>query len=393
MKFIQSLVFTVTGTLMSIYSFGQHPPTPAAGAKFDIQIRGAKVADTATIYVRYITEKKLTLAPIHFHKGRAEYQAVITEPTLIMLFLARDGAGFNARDRKVPVEKLTFYADPKEKGARISFSGPIKEASVVSGSLEKEYEQYSAFLKTYDEALDALLKERSALYGPEHKSESRLAKVNAAIEQQQILTDSAKLEFAKRFPASYFALLALKEAAGYHIDAGKIQPVFNGLSPALKNSPAGSEFASQIALAHKLRVGQVAPAFLQYDTSGKPVRLSDFKGKYVLLDFWASWCGPCRAQNPQVVKLYEAFKDKNFEMIGVSLDNQSQKGKWIEAIKHDRLSWVQLSDLKGWQNKAAKAYGIQAVPQNYLIGPDGKIVAEDMEVGDLELLLNKLLKR
>lgn len=403
MKQIYSIIFLFAGTLFSVNGFAQAKVTgQQAGAtsqanpetqvsKFDIQIQGKGVPDTATVYVRYITGKKLTLAPVHFKKGKAEYQAMITEPTLIMLFLARDGGSFNSRNRTIPIEKLSFYADPREKGAKISFKGNIKEAEVVSGSLEKAFQQYTAYLKPYDAALELLYKERGKLYEPGAKDEVKLGKVNAAIGRNERVKDSAKLEFAKQYPSSYFALLGLKEAAGFHIDAEKIDPIFKGLSTELKESPMGIEFGKQIALAHKLRVGQQAPDFLQYDTTGKAVRLSDFKGKYILLDFWASWCAPCRAQNPQVVALYQKFKGKNFEIIGVSLDNQKQRDKWLKAIEHDHLTWIHVSDLKGWQNEAAKAYGIQAVPQNYLIGPDGKIVGEDMEMGEVKKVLKEIL--
>jgi peroxiredoxin len=132
-------------------------------------------------------------------------------------------------------------------------------------------------------------------------------------------------------------------------------------------------------------MGAPAPNFTQNDVNGKAVSLSDYKGKYVLVEFWASWCSPCRAESPNLLKQYAAFKDKGFEILGVSVD--SDKAKWLDAIKKDGLTWPQISDLKGWDNEARKVYGISGVPANFLVNPEGKIIGSHL-VGDA---LNKKL--
>jgi peroxiredoxin len=134
----------------------------------------------------------------------------------------------------------------------------------------------------------------------------------------------------------------------------------------------------------------MAPDFTMNDTTGNPVSLSSFRGKYVLVDFWASWCGPCRAENPNVVKAYNEYKGKNFTILGVSLDKT--KDAWEKAIKDDHLAWNQVSDLQYWDNAAAKLYGVQAIPANFLIGPDGKIVAKNLRGDALENELSKILQ-
>jgi thiol-disulfide isomerase/thioredoxin len=121
------------------------------------------------------------------------------------------------------------------------------------------------------------------------------------------------------------------------------------------------------------------------------VRLSSFRGKYVLVDFWASWCGPCRQENPNVVKLYNKYKGKGFTILGVSLDKAGDKPAWLAAIKNDGLTWTQVSDLNGWSNLAARLYGVQSIPQNFLIDPQGKIVAKGLRGDDLDAALEKLL--
>lgn len=131
--------------------------------------------------------------------------------------------------------------------------------------------------------------------------------------------------------------------------------------------------------------------FTQTDTSGNPVALSSFRGKYVLVDFWASWCGPCRQENPNVVQNFDRFKSKNFTVLGVSLDRPGQKDKWLQAIHMDRLNWTHVSDLQFWNNAVAMKYKIQSIPQNFLVGPDGKIVAKNLRGSDLESKLCELL--
>jgi peroxiredoxin len=133
-----------------------------------------------------------------------------------------------------------------------------------------------------------------------------------------------------------------------------------------------------------------AQDFTQPDVNGNPVSLSQFKGKYVLVDFWASWCGPCRKDNPNVVKAYNEFKEKNFTILGVSLDQN--KDAWQKAIQQDGLTWTQVSDLKFWENTAAVLYGVQAIPYNVLIDPDGNIVAEDLHGEEIAQTLRKVIK-
>lgn len=165
-----------------------------------------------------------------------------------------------------------------------------------------------------------------------------------------------------------------------------------------KRTELGKEFSkllSEKQLAYQtqnennLKIGEKAPDFTLPKENGEMVSLSDFRGEYVLIDFWASWCTPCRKENPNVVKNYHQFKDQNFTVFGVSIDED--KAAWLKAVKDDQLVWKQVIDTDGWQSKVARAYNVTSIPSNFLIDPEGNIVATNLRGSMLELELEKIL--
>jgi len=262
--------------------------------------------------------------------------------------------------------------------------------AVVTGS--KVYNEQTAYNKFVGGSIMALTKAVNADFDSgtaEQKKDSVYLKDVDLRYRAKLATRTEKQwEFAKANPKSFFGLVALSEAANVK-DAVRAQPILNAFSKDLLATDMGKELQQRLNASNLTAIGATAPLFTQKDVADKDVSLASFKGKLVLVEFWASWCSPCRAENPNLVKQYNTYKDKGFEILSVSLD--SDKKSWLAAIEKDGLPWTHVSDLKGWNNEVGRLYGVRAVPASFLVGKDGKIVGAGLRGDALNKKLAEIL--
>jgi len=211
------------------------------------------------------------------------------------------------------------------------------------------------------------------------------AAINIRLQQKEYVRS-----YARQHPSSYVAAYELHNFYSSNADAKELDSVYSGLADAIKTSWYGQRLKGTLEKAQLTDIGKAAPGFSLPDADGRDIALSSFKGKFVLVDFWASWCGPCRRENPNYLKAWQRFHPKGFDILGVSLDNS--RDKWLDAVKKDQLPWTQLADLNGWQNQAATLYGIRGIPMNYLLDQEGKIIAKGLRGEELERQLTTLMR-
>jgi peroxiredoxin len=297
-----------------------------------------------------------------------------------------------------PADKKSRNRDSRsmylDKGVILmTVADSIKTATINGSAINTDYKKYTELLKASETAISSLRKEYYGLSAEQKKDSVAVRTIEDKMDKADSDQKAALATYIKQNPDSYFCFEALQKVAGPYFDISKVEPLFNGLSAGQRNAKEGQAFAASIAANKSTAIGKAAPDFTHLDMGDKPVKLSDFKGKYVLLDFWASWCGPCRAENPNVLKAYNAYKDKNFTVLGVSVDQEKDKDKWLKAIKDDGMPWTQLIDSDRINKKrAGDLYAIKSIPSNFLIDPSGKIIAKNLRGEALEKKLAEVIK-
>lgn len=352
----------------------------AQTADFTVNVRLNTLPVATKAYLHYEANGQQKLDSALVVNGVFSFKGVVAEPVQAQLLLDHSGEGLQPTLAKKKSDVVDFFI---EKGTT-TFSGrdSVKTAAISSAmDINKQYARYLEQSVPFNEAMATLNAEFAAASAERRKQKEFVAGLDArakiAAENKSKLLSS----YIRQNPSGFFSLEALNELAGPDLEASRVEPLFNGLSSKLRNTTDGLAFAKRIASSKIVAIGKNAPQFIQNDVTGNPVTLSQFKGKYVLLDFWASWCAPCRKENPNLVKAYHQYKEKNFTVLGVSLDAEGKKDDWLKAIKTDGLEWTQVSDLHSFNNAVAKQYGVSAIPQNFLIDPSGKIIAKNL-VGD-----------
>jgi peroxiredoxin len=332
----------------------------------------------AKVYLQYRTKTATVLDSTSIDGGKFTFQGKLTDdPIMASVSFNAKGTGFTYdNNRQVYLENgvTTITGTDLPTAVIAGTQANIDNAKLTEANkpLDTYYKQFAKLDSATNEvkATDAYKKETDGLTADYFHAEAVIYK-----------------KFITENPDSYISLVVLGSYT-YSADYADIAPLYNQLSDRLKQTVRGKHFADLLPHIKAVAIGATAPEFAEADTSGTMVDLSSFRGKYVLIDFWASWCGPCRAENPNVVKVFNHYKGQAFTVLGVSLDQPDGKDKWLAAIHG--LAWTQVSDLKFWDSKEAGLYAVKGIPQNFLIDPNGKIIAKNLRGDALELKLEEI---
>lgn len=343
----------------------------------------------AKAYLMYRDGDNMKYDSSYVNNGVFEFKGSVIAPVEAYLRINHDGKPHDPIYRPkydviaFMIENETIQFTSNDSIARATLTGSIlnDENIKVTAQLKPLIEKYNGLNTKYSSQPTEKKNSKEFIQGLDDEA--------AAITKE--ITD-IRLNYADTHPDSYLSIMLISSTMKNGFDAINAEKIYNKLSASIKETPLAKTVINRILETKRTQLGIEASDFTQNDVNGKPIKLSDFKGKYVLLDFWASWCAPCRRENPNVKEAYSKYKNQGFEILGVSLDKENAKAAWIKAIADDQMTWKQVSDLKGWSNEVAMLYSVKAIPTNFLIDPQGKIIAKDLRGQSLQIKLKEIFK-
>ncbi len=310
-----------------------------------------------------------TLAKADVKNGSFEFTGNVSEPTgAYIMVIGQRGA-------------IPFMLE----NANITVNAGQAGLTVTGSEGQKIYDQFMAINATAQQEAMKLQQEYQAANGDQAKMQA----VQEAYAKLMTDAQAKETELIKANPDSYVSTFVIVSGMG-QMEYEQLKERYNLLGEKAKASATGKAIAAQIAIVESTSIGQIAPNFTITTPEGESISLYDIKGKVKLIDFWASWCGPCRGENPHVVEIYKEYHPKGLEIFGVSLDNN--KEAWVKAIADDGLVWKHGSDLKGWQSAPAQLYSVSGIPHTVLLDENNKIIAKNLRGDELKQKIAELLK-
>lgn len=369
--------YIILATLISSLSFAQKQTTTKT---FPIKIEGEIARfDGKTIFLHHKWEEKDITDSAKINKGKFTFNLKSVDPNMYWFTLSND---INAQPNYI------FFADNAPIKVRL-LADSLPFSSIQAGQSQNDYVDYRLIISNFITIQQKMQTDfNQAVQNGDMNTQNAIRTEYQNLNQKYI---EGLKSFIRTHPKSAVAgYVIYSDFNNPNIPLKEVEEALSYIDKSVAETKFIKLANKRIDLIRGTTVGYTANNFSQTSTDGKKVSLSDFKGKYVLIDFWASWCRPCRMENPNVVAAYNRFKNKGFTVLGVSMD--SNRDPWLAAIQQDNLTWTHVSDLKGWGNEVGKLYGVTGIPQNYLIDKEGKIVAKDLRGPALDEKLAEIIK-
>jgi peroxiredoxin len=352
-----------------------------AQEKLNLKGELSALKNNKSIYLVHVADNQEKLDSAIIKDGKFEFDIPLAQPSIAILLLDHSGTSLKEQG---PKDVYRFFITPGK--AILKATDSISKATITGLEILKENDELVKVTEITEHKLKNLNEEFAALPEQERANEETMFSFQERYLKLLKERQDAIIEFIKKHPESYISLYSLNaDLINDDMDVPQIQSLYDNLAPQLKENSLAISVKSRLEKAKITGLGVQVTDFEEKTPEGIPIKLSSYKGQYVLLDFWASWCGPCRQENPNLVNAYEKYKAKNFTVLGVSIDSSADA--WKKAIKADGLVWTQLLDTT---KQIAELYGIDAIPKNYLIDPSGKIIAKNLRGAALDAKLQEV---
>jgi peroxiredoxin len=345
------------------------------GFTINAEIRGT--AENTLISLHAVKDGQLTqLDSQYLDNSKVSFEGVLDQPDMVYLKIGDSRKAIN------------IFAENSNITASANVDS-LDRAVITGSSVHDDLLEFTRTMKIFDEKYASLNQAYRLAVGA--SDAKKMEEILAEYDHSRL----EQFEMIKKFVAnksdSYISPFITKHYLSMDMEVSELEKVLAGMDSSIHDSRDYISMYDGVEKLRRVDVGRPAVDFALNDTTGNPISISSFRGKYLLIDFWASWCGPCRKENPFVVELYNDFNDKGFEIIGVSLDED--RSRWVKAIHDDMLTWSHVSDLKGWASEAGSLYSIKSIPATVLLDREGIIIEKNLRGDALRKKLEEIFAK